>query len=152
MSDEPVIGHVNWSPDFKSPPPDHIKKMLDRGEIKLEPKYSGGRLDSINLVVGDEYVEVSSQAESAELGSRQVSHPITLIGSPGASHEVTFTYTNWKGKTSVQRALFTSLQVGSTEFHPEPQLLVYGYDLDKKALRTYAIKDITNLRVSNTQS
>jgi hypothetical protein len=31
---------------------------------------------------------------------------------------------------------------GSNEFHPEPQWLLHGWELNKQAERTFAIKDI----------
>jgi hypothetical protein len=58
---------------------------------------------------------------------------------------ITFTYTNYKGETSVRTAKFVSISYGSTEYHPEPQFLIAGYDLDKKGLRGYAVKDMSNL-------
>ena len=72
---------------------------------------------------------------------------VTLIGPCSISTEMHFTYLNWKGEVGERRAIFTSLQFGSNKWHKKPQLLLYGYDLDKKAPRTYAIKYISDLKL-----
>jgi len=56
---------------------------------------------------------------------------------------VTFTYTNWHGETAVRRVLPTGLIFAANEWHPEPQWLLRGFDLDKEVNRTFAMKDIT---------
>ena len=56
-----------------------------------------------------------------------------------------FTYTNWKGVTRQRKAYFIEFFMGSTKWHPKPQWLVIGMDLEKKAHRTFALKDISNI-------
>lgn len=56
--------------------------------------------------------------------------------------DITFTYTNHRGKTSVRFARPINFCFGSTEYHPEPQWLMHAFDLDKNAERTFAMKDI----------
>ena len=63
-----------------------------------------------------------------------------------SEREVVFTYTNWKGNTSNRRAIMRKLFFGATAYHEEPQWLIEGYDMDKEAVRTYALKDITAAR------
>lgn len=53
MSDEQVVGHVGWSPDFKAQPDNKIQKALDAGTIKFEPHYRGDKLVSFDLVAAD---------------------------------------------------------------------------------------------------
>lgn len=53
MSDEQVVGHVGWSPDFKAQPDNKIQKALDAGTIKLEPHYRGDKLVSFDFVAAD---------------------------------------------------------------------------------------------------
>lgn len=60
-----------------------------------------------------------------------------------------FTYTNWKGITKTRKAQFYRVTYGSTEYHPEPQFLIHGFDLDKKDTRTYALKDIRDIKYLN---
>lgn len=144
MSGEQVVGHVSWSPDFESGPPNKIQKLLDDGVIKFAPRWSGEKLVSVDLVAADP----APQEEAVDLRPHRekVEEIFSLISPDGQSEEISFTYTNWKGETKERRAVFTLLQWGCNEWHKEPQLLIYGYDLDKKAPRTYAAKDISNVK------
>lgn len=56
--------------------------------------------------------------------------------------EIEMVYTNWKGETGVRRIKPLNIWFGSTEFHPEEQLLLTAIDLDKNAERTFAVCDI----------
>jgi hypothetical protein len=63
-----------------------------------------------------------------------------------AKDMIEFDYINWKGievhrKVESQRIIF-----GSTTFHPEPQWLLEGLDLDKWKVRLFAMKDMSNVR------
>lgn len=59
--------------------------------------------------------------------------------------KLNFTYKNWKGEVSERNAIFLWLMLGSNEFHKEQQLLIEGYDMDKKVIRTFAVKDMSNV-------
>lgn len=61
--------------------------------------------------------------------------------------KVTFTYTNWKGVTRQRSAILSRMFWGSNEWHPEPQWLVESYDLEERASRTFALKDMKNIRM-----
>lgn len=51
-------------------------------------------------------------------------------------------YKNWKGKVSVRTlSSHCTIWYGSTEWHPEPGLLVNAWDLDKNNHRDFALKD-----------
>ena len=54
---------------------------------------------------------------------------------------ITFTYTNWRGETSIRKAIPMGMEWGSTEWHPEPGWLLNAYDLEKQAERQFALKD-----------
>ncbi len=56
--------------------------------------------------------------------------------------QISFKYKNHKGQISQRRILPGKVYYGSTEFHPHPQLLMEGFDLDKKEDRTFALRDI----------
>tara|TARA_Y100001968_G_scaffold331057_1_gene384584 strand:- start:1107 stop:1325 length:219 start_codon:yes stop_codon:yes gene_type:complete len=60
---------------------------------------------------------------------------------------ITFTYTNWRGETSVRKAIPMGLEWSSTEWHPEPGWLLRAYDLEKQAERQFAIKDCDFTRI-----
>lgn len=51
-------------------------------------------------------------------------------------------YTNWKGERSWRRISPRGIRFASTEFHPEPTWLLDAYDMDKEAMRAFALKDI----------
>lgn len=55
---------------------------------------------------------------------------------------VTFTYKNHRGETSVRLVHPIMIAFGSNEYHTEPQWLLHGWDCQKHAERTYAMKDI----------
>ncbi len=51
-------------------------------------------------------------------------------------------YTNYRGETSLRRIVPERIHFGSTEWHPEPQWLLDAVDIEKKATRSFALKDI----------
>ena len=141
MSGEHILGHISWSPDFqgdKSAVPNQfltedLIHLLDNGTFVFDRKPAPVE-PTVNLTE-----EVSEPEREAE----------TILGNgfPNDARPIEFTYTNWKGETATRRAIFSLLQWGSNEWHPEPQLLVCGYDLDKKAPRTYALKDMSDFKM-----
>jgi predicted DNA-binding transcriptional regulator YafY len=57
-------------------------------------------------------------------------------------------YTNWKGERRVRRIIPKPEQFffGVTEYHKEPQWLLKAFDVEKKAERTFAMRDIHSWR------
>ena len=53
-----------------------------------------------------------------------------------------YRYTNWEGEIQLRKFVPLHLRWGKTEYHKEDQWLLEVYDVEKKALRTYALKDI----------
>jgi len=51
-------------------------------------------------------------------------------------------YKNYKGLIEHRNIQILGFDVASTKWHPKQQLLMIVYDLDKKAYRNYATKDI----------
>jgi predicted DNA-binding transcriptional regulator YafY len=51
-------------------------------------------------------------------------------------------YTNYRGETAIREIVPKSIYFGSTEWHPEPQWLLTAFDVEKKADRDFAMKDI----------
>lgn len=64
---------------------------------------------------------------------------------------IEFTYTNWKGDTSKRQAIVKEFLFGSNEYHPEKQVIIGGFDLEKADFRTYTTKDISDLRVMSRE-
>jgi predicted DNA-binding transcriptional regulator YafY len=57
---------------------------------------------------------------------------------------VTFTYKNYRGEISDRIVSPIKIEFGSTEFHQQPQWLLYAWDTEKKAVRAFAMRDIKN--------
>lgn len=55
------------------------------------------------------------------------------------------TYRNYRGEVAERRLQPIRVDFGSTDRHPHPQWLLIAYDLDKKAERTFALKDFNPL-------
>lgn len=62
---------------------------------------------------------------------------------------VTFTYTNYKNETGKRTVRPHCIYWGKTQYHPESQWLMDAWDEDKKALRTFAMKDMKGLNINN---
>jgi len=60
------------------------------------------------------------------------------------NQEVCIVYTNWKGETALRRVVPKEggFRFGQTQYHPETQWLLDAFDVEKKADRTFAVKDI----------
>lgn len=55
-------------------------------------------------------------------------------------------YTNWEGERRIRRIIpkMESIYFGVSPFHTQPQWLLKVFDVEKKAERTLAMKDIHN--------
>lgn len=56
--------------------------------------------------------------------------------------EVRILYTNHRGEVGWRRIFPQHIVCGSTDWHPEVQWLLRAFDLDRKAERDFALKDI----------
>lgn len=56
---------------------------------------------------------------------------------------LTVEYRNYRGETSIRRIVPDRIWFGSTDWHPEAQWLLDGFDVDKDAYRSFAILDVT---------
>ena len=54
---------------------------------------------------------------------------------------IRFTYTNWRGEVAVRHAVPIRLAWVITDWHPEPQWIMFAHDLDKGQPRTFALRD-----------
>lgn len=59
-----------------------------------------------------------------------------------AGRIIKFRYRNWRGEEATRWVIPWEIYFGMTEYHPEPQWLLSGYDIDRKEARAYALKDI----------
>ncbi len=60
---------------------------------------------------------------------------------------VCIVYKNYRGETGIRHVIPKAIRFASTDWHPEPQWLLEAYDVDKKADRSFAMKDIQEWKV-----
>lgn len=58
-----------------------------------------------------------------------------------ASDPVKFKYTNHRGETAIRTVKIGTLIFGVNQYHKEPQWHIRGWDVDKLAVRSFALKD-----------
>ncbi len=51
-------------------------------------------------------------------------------------------YTNYRGETGYRNIVPEKIWFGATEWHKEEQWLLDAHDIEKEALRNFAMKDI----------
>jgi hypothetical protein len=61
---------------------------------------------------------------------------------PQIKEALTFTYRNYRGEIAQRRVVPITVRWDATEWHPEPQWLLQAYDLDKCAIRDFAMADM----------
>ena len=62
------------------------------------------------------------------------------------TRRITFGYTNWRGETRTRTAEPTDVWFGRTEWHPEPQWFMSAADVEKDAMRDFAMRDMKEVR------
>lgn len=62
---------------------------------------------------------------------------------------VVIDYTNWRGERSQRRIIPLSITWANSEWHPDTQWLLEAEDVDKHAIREFAMKDIHSWSPSN---
>lgn len=55
---------------------------------------------------------------------------------------VRIVYTNYRGETAIREIVPQRMWFGATEWHPEQQWLLNAFDVEKNAVRAFAVKDI----------
>ncbi len=65
---------------------------------------------------------------------------------PFSGAAIEFEYTNWRGETAQRECVIMGVEFGATEWHPEDQWLLRGYDSEKQEERLFAMKDMRNVR------
>jgi hypothetical protein len=59
---------------------------------------------------------------------------------------IEFEYTNWKGETETRRVCIHRIAWGRTEYHPQPQAIMFAHCMDRRADRGFALRDMANVR------
>jgi hypothetical protein len=60
---------------------------------------------------------------------------------------VWFNYTNWQGKLAERKAIVKGFFFGKTNYHTDYQMFMIAFDIEKMAIREFAVKDISSLQV-----
>lgn len=55
---------------------------------------------------------------------------------------VRIVYTNYRGETGERTIIPLRLEFGKNEWHPQEQWMIVAQDVEKKAERTFTVKDI----------
>ena len=55
---------------------------------------------------------------------------------------ICFSYKNWQGQVGTRTVQVIRLTYGATEWHPQPQWLLEALDIDKNAVRFFALCDV----------
>lgn len=71
--------------------------------------------------------------------------PVVLTLAPSGCWHITFRYKNYRGDVSERHVIAQSVQFAATEWHPEPQWLLEGFDVEKRAVRKFAMRDMENV-------
>lgn len=87
-----------------------------------------------------------------QLGHIEGTQLVTLLNTIILAHGkpcIQVEYKNHANVLATRRIMVDHVWYGSTEWHPQPGLLVNGFDLDKQEDRDYALMDfnLTTLRV-----
>lgn len=61
---------------------------------------------------------------------------------PDDGGDSTIRYRNYRGEVATRRIIPTRIYWGSNEWHPEPQWLIEAHDLEKEAVRTFAVSGL----------
>ena len=59
-----------------------------------------------------------------------------------SGQKIKICYTNYKGETAIREIIPLQIWYGSTEFHPADGWLLDAYDVEKKAQRSFSLKDV----------
>jgi Predicted transcriptional regulator len=59
-----------------------------------------------------------------------------------SNNPLQFEYVNWKGERNARTVIPQEIYYGENDFHKGNQWLLKAFDVDKQAIRHFAIKDI----------
>lgn len=62
-----------------------------------------------------------------------------------SDNQITFTYRNWRGEVAQRVVRPIAIRFGATEYHPRPQWLMQAFDLEKQAVRDFAMSDLSDI-------
>lgn len=83
---------------------------------------------------------------NAEARVATLKGPVLDVLDGPAERPLVFAYKNWEGEWATRRVIPKSVRFGVSEWHREPQWLMLAVDIDKGALREFAMKDMSEIR------
>jgi hypothetical protein len=95
------------------------------------------------LLIGDfaYWHEVNKENNAVSLTSDRSGHRATQMAD-ALTKKVRIDYTNYRGERAVREVVPHSIWHGTTDHHPKAQWLMTAWDVDKRALRTFALCDV----------
>ena len=82
------------------------------------------------MAVNDSVMNVATRINTERMQTQPVEIPIKVK------------YKNYQGITSIRTIIPQQIHYGSTDYHKEDQWLLDVFDVEKDALRTYALMNI----------
>lgn len=64
---------------------------------------------------------------------------------------IQFDYMNYRGEHSKRQAAYMGIYYGHNEWHPEDEFIMKAFDKEKKSVRYFAVKDISNLELTTEE-
>jgi len=117
-------------------------------EVKDEGPHKGTRVllpNGLTLANGIERVfrvDIARKTPGPHVGQVGDMRALRLY----MSRAIEFDYTNHRGETKKRRALPESVRFEETPYHKPAQWIMRAYDYEKHAQRSFAMKDMNNVR------
>lgn len=119
-------------------------RNFEVGDLLILMEYDPNRLDYTDRVAARKITHILRGEIWLQPGYVALSMvPIEQAIEP-VPYPLEFVYTNWQGKSGTRRAMPFRIHFGQTPYHPEAQWLLSAYDLDKRAPRDFALRDISS--------
>lgn len=65
-----------------------------------------------------------------------------LIAQFQVEQKIRFYYNNWRGESAIREAIVFGIFFGETKWHPKKQWIIEGFDVEKNAIRHFAMIDM----------
>lgn len=125
----------NWAPNFI------YDEEWDATEHKVNAALSPAQPAQDRIAAASAFIDRNGPTPGADrFEGPEVSGPDGLVN--GQWPPLVFGYTNWRGEHGTRRAIPIRVYHDATEYHTEPQWLMEAHDLDKGAVRVFAMRDM----------
>lgn len=71
---------------------------------------------------------------------------MAIVGPFNKGSVLEFDYVNYREEAARRTITVIGFQFGSNDYHPEEQMFIQGFCHDRKQIRTFACKDISNMK------